>query len=115
MASACSQRQTVAPLIEATMPRWTATSAICARPNRLKSLGSWHASALISTTISGGKNRRAPASWSFFETSQTFFEETFSPLGDNLARQIKPPPDLFVLKPLGSQEDDLRPNNITIR
>ena len=119
MASALSHRQTVVPLIEATIPLWTASRAISFRLRREKgrprSLGNWQAKALISTTISGGKSARSPAPWPFFKSGQTLFEESFSPLGDDLSRQIELRADLFVGEPRSGEEDNLGAHDIAIR
>jgi hypothetical protein len=78
-------------------------------------LGNWHASALISTTISGGKNSRSSAPRSFFQTAEAFVEEAFTPLRYDLSGQVQPLADLFVEQALGSKEDNLGLHDITIR
>jgi len=46
---------------------------------------------------------------------QALVKEAFTPLRNNLSRQIEPLADLFVRESLGGEEDDLGTHNITIR
>ena len=73
------------------------------------------ASAFISITISGGKNRGAPAPWPLLQTGQALFEEAFSPLRYDLPWQLESLGDLLVRQAVGSQENDFGPHDITIR
>ena len=90
IASASSHRQTVRPLMEATIPRWIASRAMSAQLNRDNgtpcSAGSWHARALTSTTISGGENARPPPARAVFQADQTLLGKSISPLADDLPR-----------------------------
>src|SRR4030042_896503 len=119
MASASSHRQTVRPLIEATMPRRTASRAMSVQLNREKgsptSLGSSQARAFTSTTTSGGKKIRPTPARAFLQAAQALLAEPFPPLADDLPGQIQTCGDLLVFQALGRQQDDLRPDDVTIR
>jgi hypothetical protein len=119
MASASSHRHTVRPLIEATIPRRTASRAMSEQLNRDKgtscSAGSWQARALTSTTASGGEKARPPPSRPVFQADQTLLEKPLSPLADDLPGQIQPLGNLRILEPLGCQQNHLGANNSTIR
>jgi len=119
MASLLSHRQTVLPLMEATMPRLRAQLAIWPQVSREKgrpsSSGNWHARALTATTISGGKSGGSAPPWPFLQAGQALVEESLSPLGDDLPRQIQLLADLFVCEARGSEQDNLGSHDITIR
>jgi hypothetical protein len=119
MASASSHRHTVRPLIEATMPRRTASRAISVQLNREKgspvSLGSSHARALTSTTTSGGKKIRPTPTRTTLQSTQALLAKSFPPFADDLPGQIQACGDLGVLQALGRQQDDLRPDDVAVR
>src|SRR4030042_1571397 len=119
MASALSQRHTVAPLMEATMPRCTACCAMSSRlrreKGRPKSFGNWQARALISTTISGGKKAGSSAPGQLLQTSQALLEEALAPLRYDLSRQVQAFADLLVGQTLSGKEDNFGPHDISIR
>jgi hypothetical protein len=69
----------------------------------------------MATTTLGGKAPRPPVPRSFVEPLEAFFEKAFAPLADDLGRGIEPGRDLLVLQAFGGIEDDLGPDNITIR
>src|SRR5713101_5757206 len=118
MASRSSQRHTVAPLISATRPRSSTTRRSSAREKRDNglptSLGSSHASALTSTTMLGGKARRGAAARLLFEAHEAGVMETFAPLADDLSRRIESRGDDVVGQAVGSIEDDLGTDDISI-
>ena len=107
MASALSQRQTVAPLMEATIPLSTASRAMSALLSREKGMslskGSWQAKALTSIMILGGKTARSPAPWAILEAVKAFFKKPFTPLADDFSGHIEFLTDLFVLQSIGGK------------
>ena len=119
IASSCSQRQTVLSLIRATnrgarlaaprRPRSTATAAA----RRLA--GNSQASALISTTSSGGKSPGATRAGPFFQARQSLLVEALSPHADHLAPGIQSGGDLIVAHPLGRHENHLGPLDLEVR
>src|SRR5271169_6896571 len=119
MASWSSQRHSVAPLISATKPRaMTARriSAIEKRDNGLPwSVGNSQASALTWTTTLGGKPRRGAATSLLFESNQARVMEALAPLADDLTRSIESGSDEVIGQTIGSIEDDLGANHISIR
>jgi hypothetical protein len=119
MASAASHRQTVRPLIEAAMPRRTVSRAISAQLNRESgrpvSLGSSQARALTSTTTPGGEKTRPAPARTALQAPQALRAESFSPLADDLPGQIQAGGDFGVLQARGRQQDDLGPDDVTIR
>jgi hypothetical protein len=116
MASASSHRQIVLALIEATIPRRTASlarSAQLKRENgRLDSLGSSQASALTSTTSAGGKSSRPARAREAFQARQTLAVEPLAPLADDLPRQVKAAGNLGVLQTRGGQQHDFGADNV---
>jgi hypothetical protein len=119
MASALSQRQTVVPLIEATMPFSMASRAISAllsRENgRFLSHGSWQANALTSIMTLGGKTTRPAASWTILQAGQAFFKETFSPLANDLSRRFESFTDFFILPAFSSEQNGLGTDHFEVR
>jgi hypothetical protein len=119
MASASSHRQTVRPLIEATIPRRTTSRAMSGQLNRENgnpcSYGSSQARALTSTTTPGGKKIRPARPRAALQAAQPLLAKPFSPLADDLPRQIQAGSDLGVFQPGTGQEHDLRPDDVTIR
>jgi hypothetical protein len=79
-----------------------ATSATLRRDNGSpKVAGISHASALISTVSSGGKDPRASRACSLFEARQSILEETLAPLADHLAPRVQARGDLVVVHAVG--------------
>jgi hypothetical protein len=119
IASSLSQRQTVAPLIEATMPLRTASRAISAwlkrEKGRFLSPGSSHANAFTSITISGGKMTGPTLPWTILQTGHALFKKPFTPLADDLSWQAKAFTDFFILKAIGGKKDNLSADNFKIR
>jgi len=109
MASWSSQRQTVAPLICATIPRATTSLAKSWRLNRERGNSVWagssQASALTCTTTSGGKNGRSPGSWFVLQTGQPLLKEAFAPFAHDLARNRKAGSNLVIGTTLSGQKD----------
>jgi hypothetical protein len=69
----------------------------------------------MATTTLGGKLRRAPASRFFLKAGEALLEEALAPLADDLSWSIEPCGDTVVVQTLGSVEDDLGADHITIR
>jgi hypothetical protein len=109
----------VAPLICATMPRAITSLAKSWRLNRERGKSVWagnsQARALTCTTTSGGKNGRAPGSWFILQTGQTFLEEPFAPLANDLARDRKAGGNLVIGAALSGQEHYLGTEDSIIR
>jgi hypothetical protein len=109
----------VVPRIFATMPLAIASrrnSETDQRANgRPRRDGNSQASALIATTILGGKAGWTPTSWKFVEASETFIVKTPAPLADNLTWCVEMVRDAGVPETLTRQQHDLRPDNVTIR
>src|SRR2546428_8242834 len=89
MASSCSQRQTLLPLMLATKPvaqAWRASSGALQRDNGCCSVaGNSQARALTCTTTSGGKRPGAPGSWEFLQPAEPLGEKAFAPQADDFA------------------------------
>src|SRR2546427_5762526 len=89
MASSCSQRQTVLPLMLATKPvaqAWRASSGALQRDNGCCSVaGNSQARALTCTTTSGGERPGAPGSWEFLQPAEPLGEKAFAPQADDFA------------------------------
>jgi hypothetical protein len=77
--------------------------------------GNSQASALIATTILGGKPSWTPGSWKFVEAGEAFIVKTPAPLADNLSWCVEIFRDAGVPETLTRQQYDLRPYNVTIR
>lgn len=77
--------------------------------------GNSHASAFTSTITLGGKAGRSPASGLFLESRQAEIEETLSPFADDLARKVEARCNDVIGETLGSVENDLSANDISIR
>jgi hypothetical protein len=80
-----------------------------------RSWGSSQARALIVITVLGGKPRRSAVARSIVEPLEAFLEEPFSPLADDLGRGVEPSRDILVLETVGSIQNDLGANDISIR
>jgi hypothetical protein len=110
--------QTLAPLMEATIPFLKASRAMSALLSREKGRciwpGIWQAKALTSITTLGGKTTRSPASWTILETGQAFFKEAFAPLADDLSRHLEAFTDLFVFHAFGSEQNGFSANDFKI-
>src|ERR1700682_1721891 len=119
MASASSQRQSVVPLMVATSPRANTSSRKSDKDHRASgtpaSIGSSHATRLISTTTLEGKAGWAPASRLLIEAREALVEEAGAALADNLSRGIQARRDDIVGKPPGCQQDQLRADDVSIR
>jgi hypothetical protein len=63
------------------------------------------ASALTCTTTPGGKNGRAPGPGFCLQASESFLEEAFAPLADDLARDRQAGSDPIIALALSGQED----------
>jgi len=70
---------------------------------------------LTATTTLGGKAGRPPAPRQFLEARHPVPPEAFSPLADDLARQIKARGDEVIGHALGSEQHQLRANDVSIR
>jgi hypothetical protein len=70
---------------------------------------------LTATTTPGGKDERATAPGQLFEPWEAEQAKPLPPLADDLARGIQTTGDEIILQPLGGQEDDLGPDDISIR
>jgi hypothetical protein len=105
--------------MEATIPSFMASRAMSAWLNRESgsplSQGNSHASALICTTILGGKTARSPAPWTILKTGQALFKKPLSPFTDNLSWHIDSTGDFFVLKTFGSEKNDFGTHYFKIR
>src|SRR5215468_8094603 len=118
-ASALNQRQSVTPLICATIPRVRTSrrnSGIVKHANGTSSrLGSSQASRLTSTTTLGGKAGCSPASRLFLKAKHSVLKEPVAPFADDLARRIETGGNDIVAEPVGGEQDDLRADNVSIR
>jgi hypothetical protein len=91
-------------------------SAILRRDSgKFNFVGSSHAKALIATTTSGGKARRAASPVALLKAFQTVFEKSFPPLTHDLKGRVQPGGDLLILHALGRIERDFSPDHIDIR
>jgi hypothetical protein len=63
----------------------------------------------------GGKAGWAPATWLSLKAAEPMAVKALTPLGDDLPRQIDPRRDRVIPKSLSRKEDNLGPDNITIR
>jgi hypothetical protein len=112
------QRQSVVPLILATMPLAIASCRSSATDQRAKGRsrrdGSSQANALIATTTLGGKAGWSPAAWSIVETRQPLKTEPLTPLAGDLAWQAKLSCYPIVAEPPAREQYDLRPHDIAI-
>jgi len=119
IASSCSQRQMVLPLMLATRPERCACSAMSLELNRdsgkPRFAGISQASALISTTSSGGKSPGASRAGSLLEPRYSISVEALAPLADDLAARIQAHRDLIVVHALGGHQDHLGPNYLEVR
>jgi hypothetical protein len=73
------------------------------------------ARAFTSTTVSGGKERGSSAAREFLEAREALFKETLPPFANDLSRGIESVGDLIVGEAGSGIEDDLGPDNISIR
>jgi len=78
-------------------------------------MGRSQAIRLTSTTTVGGKAGWAPASRLLIEARKTFVKEPVAPLADNLPRGIQARRDDVIGQALGGQEDELGPDDVSIR
>ena len=118
-ASWLSQRHRVVPLIFATMPLDIASWRNSETDQRANGSplrdGNSHASALIATTILGGKAGWAPASWTLIEPRKALIVKTPTPLADNLTWCVEMLRDAGVAQTLTRQQHDPGAHNVTIR
>ena len=119
MASSDSQRQSVVFPMDATSPLRMVSSrmsAILIRDSgNFNSVGSSHAKALIATTTSGGKARRAASPVALLKAFQSAFEKSFPPLAYDLEGRVQPGGDLLILHVLSRVERDFSPDYVDIR
>src|SRR5215210_4262757 len=110
MASSESHRQTVAPEIDATMPRSTASRATSCVLQRLKGTplvaGSSQASAFTSILASGGKEGWSAGAGSVFQSTQPLLVKALAPLTRRLGSGVQPGSDFLVGGSLGGQQHD---------
>jgi hypothetical protein len=78
-------------------------------------MGRSHAIRLTSTTTLGGKAGWAPASRLFIKARKALLKETVAPLADNLPWGIQARRDDVIGQALGGQEDQLGPDDVSIR
>src|SRR5256712_12470572 len=111
MASSCSQRQTLLPLMLATKPvaqAWRASSGALQRDNGCCSVaGNSQARALTCTTTSGGKRPGAPGSWEFLQPAEPLGEKAFAPQADDFAAGVQALGQLGVGEGFRGPEDHL--------
>jgi hypothetical protein len=69
------------------------------------SAGSSQASALTCTTTSGGENGRAPGPGFSLQASESFLEEAFAPLANDLARDRQTGSNLIIALAVSGQQD----------
>jgi len=119
MASASSQRHSVVPLMVATRPRANTSRRSSENDQRASgtpaSIGRSQAMRFTSTTTSGGKAGRSPASRFLVETGQAVLEEALAPLADDLPRGIQAGGDDIVRERVGGEQDQFRADDVTIR
>jgi hypothetical protein len=77
--------------------------------------GNSQARAFTSTTVSGGKERGSSAAREFLEAREALLKEALPPFADDLSRGIESLGDLIVGEAGSGIEDDLRPDDISIR
>jgi hypothetical protein len=101
------------------MPLLTASEAISLELKRESgtrlSLGSSHASAFTSTSTRGGKDGRTSPPWPILKSGKAFLVKAFSPLRDDLARQIELVCNLVIVQVSRREKDDLGPHDGIIR
>ena len=115
---ALNQRQSVTLLIWATIPRPRTSRRNSGMVQR--AIGTsidWaaHRRAALRRRRRWGEAGRLPASRLFLKAGHAFFEEALAPLADDLPRRIQPGGDDIVAETLGSEQDDLRADNVAIR
>src|SRR5437867_4229451 len=119
MASWESQRHSVVSPIVATNPRFKTSrliSAMLKRDSGTPSVqGNSQARAFTSTTVSGGKERGPSAAREFLEAGEALLKEALPPFADDLSRCIESLGDLIVGEAGSGIEDDLGPDNVSIR
>src|SRR5271169_83260 len=92
IASSLSQRQTVLSLMVAASPLRCTSRAMSLQLTRDRGrprvAGSSHATALTSTTTSGGKSSGATRARLLFQARQALLEEAFTPLAHHVAANV---------------------------
>jgi hypothetical protein len=78
-------------------------------------MGRSHAIRFTSTTTVGGKAGWPPASRLFFQAREALLKEPVAPLADNLPWGIQTRRDDVIGQALGGQEDQLGPDDVSIR
>src|SRR5690606_1418624 len=73
------------------------------------------ASALISTTSSGGESPGASRAGPLVEPRYSLPEKALTPLADHLATRIEPRCDFVVVQPLGGHQNHLGPHDLEVR
>jgi hypothetical protein len=69
----------------------------------------------MATTTLGGKAGRPPAAWLLIKPREAVSEEAMAPFADDLPWGIESCRDLVVEQSSRSEEDNLGPNDISIR
>jgi hypothetical protein len=93
-----------------------ATSATLKRDSGKPSVaGSSQASALISTTSSGGKSPGSTRAGSFFQARQSLLVETLAPKTDHFAAGIQAQGNLVIAHALGRHQNHLGPLDLEVR
>jgi len=118
MASSCSQRHSVLPLILATQPCCCTKCVSSETLHRANGCSWWagnsQASALIRTTSSGGKRPGAPRSRLLLESGQPFGEEPLAPKTDDLPPRIQSLRDLVIRHAFRREQDHPRAHNLKV-
>ena len=90
---------------------------IRAAPTRQRQLvaGGSQASALISTTSSGGKSPRSTRTGALLESGESLLEEPLAPHTDHFASRVETDGNLVVAEALSGEQDHLGAENLKIR
>lgn len=78
-------------------------------------VGSSQAMALISTTSSGGKDRRSAHPGTLLKPGESLLEEPLAPLRDDLPPGVQAGGDLVIVEASGGKKHDLGPHYVPIR
>jgi hypothetical protein len=101
-----------------TMPRAMTSRAKAWRLNRdggrPVAAGSSQAKALTCMTTSRGKNGRAPGAGFSLQAGQSFLEEAFAPLANDLAGDRQAGSNLVIALALSGQKDHFSPEDVII-
>jgi hypothetical protein len=77
--------------------------------------GKSHASALICTTSSGGKNPGTTRAGTLVQSGQALLEEAFTPHADDFATSVEAGGDLIIGQSIGSEKHHSRAHDLKIR